>query len=124
MKALVSASLAPAGLPVHRWLPDDLGGIPCVAVGRTSVETEPSLPGSWVLRSPVFVFGDRNVTPDNQDELDQAAWKVLQLLLAIQPQGDILDVTVTGADPRVTPVGRNEYPTYVIDVVATTTRVC
>jgi len=93
---------------VHLYLPDDVTQVPCVVIGRPSIEDGVSIVAADFLVSvPVMVLGRPVRDDDAQQQLDQVADLVIDRLVQEQP------ISVT---PETESVAGLTYPAYLITV--------
>src|SRR4051794_24102139 len=67
---------------VHLYLPDDITALPCIVIGRPSIEDGvSSVVADFLVSVPVMVLGRPVRDEDAQQELDQVADLVIDRLV-------------------------------------------
>jgi len=98
------AYLSTVDWEVYGFYPDDVTNVPCVVVGRPTIDLDTQL---YAYACPVFVIGRRISDMDSQDELDAVTEEVIRAL-----NGP--DIVVTHVEPAVRVIAELNYPAYVV----------
>jgi hypothetical protein len=113
---------AGADHPVLRWLPESPNELPCYVVGRLDLDEDPSRRATQLIAVPVYALGRTLRDDEAQDELDQMADTLINLLWKpAQEPGRTTRLTRLRA--TVTTVANIEIPAYTA-TVATATAPC
>lgn len=123
-RSAVTNFLAGSPWPVHGYLPDDIGAVPCIAVPRPRL-----LPGKETLINGslvVLVVGNRIGNESASTELDDVADKVVDrfggLGKSVRIESPILRrLIVTDVTPTQVLIAGTDYPAYAITVEGTFT---
>jgi len=105
-RELLADALAPVGWDVHRFEPSSVDVVPCVVVGRPSMEIAANL---YTITNPVWVIGRRMGDEDSALELDAVTDRAVNLLRSA--------ATVTMLTPALRAIAESTYPAYRIDCV-------
>lgn len=124
LRAAVAHHLDGSPWPVHKYLPDDVGALPCIAVPRPRLSpTEANLSMGEL---PVFVVGSRITNDDSQAELDSVTDTVVQrfggLGKTVRLESPLINrLLLTDVSPTTLIVAGADYPAYTLTIQATFT---
>jgi hypothetical protein len=129
MRAVVVHHLAGAPWPVHEYLPDDVGGLPCIGV--PGVDLLPNQTTSALVDGTVtvLVVGSRITTDEAAAELDAVADVVVARFGNVArpvrfEDPAVSSITVEQAARTTVTIGGAEYPAYAITLVGALTPDC
>lgn len=105
-RTLLAEALASIGWDVHRFEPASVELVPCLVIGRPSMEIAQNL---YTITNPVWVIGRRMGDEDAALELDEVADQAVNLLRAA--------AHVTMLTPALRAIAESTYPAYRIDCV-------
>jgi hypothetical protein len=105
-RQLLRAALTPIGWDVYDVEPSNVDLVPCVVVGRPSMEIQASF---YTITHPVWVIGSRLGDEDAAHELDEVTDRAVELLRAA--------TVLTVLQPGMRAIAENTYPAYRIDCV-------
>jgi hypothetical protein len=119
----VAHHLAGSPWPVHRFLPDDVDALPCIAVPRPRLLPSQSLTVGELI---VIVVGSRLNSDDAEDELDVVADKVVArfggLGKSVRLENPLINrLLLTDVSPTHTLIAGMSYPVYTLTIEATFT---
>lgn len=124
LRDVVSHHLAGSPWPVHHYLPDDVGALPCIAVPRPRlIPADKSLTQGEL---EVIVVGSRLNTDDAQAELDVVTDKVVArfggLNKSVRMESPLINrLLLTEVSPTQVLVAGTNYPAYILTIQATFT---
>lgn len=118
----IEVVLAGAPWTVHRYLPDDVGDLPCIAIMRPSLSVgDPSTVVDG--ECPVLVVGSRLGDYSAQRDLDAVTDAVIERLGAIARPltlegSPVMRLALDAVSPTSVVVGGSEYPAYELTLTA------
>lgn len=105
-RQLIADALKPSGFEVWHHEPSDVTSVPCIVIGRPSMEVSGNL---YTISCPVWILGRRIGDQDSAIELDTVTDRAIELLRA--------EAVVTALTPLIRTVAELTYPAYRIDCV-------
>jgi len=95
--------------PVFPYYPEDAAMVPCVVVGRPTIDqSEDYQPSDFTTRLPVIILGRRIGDDDTQDELDRVSDEVIERIIPYHQ---------FNVAPGIETVAGLGYPAYVVTVI-------
>lgn len=105
-RAMLAEALVSIGWDVHLFEPSNVELVPCLVVGRPSMEIHAQL---YTITNPVWVIGRRLGDTDSAAELDTITDRAVTLLSSV--------ASITLLTPGLRAIAESTYPAYRIDCV-------
>lgn len=123
---VVAHHLVGSSWPVHRYLPDDVAEVPCIAVPRPRLTPGPGTPSIPAGALIVLVVGRRMNDDDAQAELDEVADLVVarfgNLAKSVRLEDPLIPrLVVDDVSPSTVTVAGLDYPVYAVTIAASFT---
>ena len=124
VRDVIAHHLAGSPWPIHRYLPDDVAEVPCIAVPRPRLTPSDATSSLVDASVGVLVVGGRLNDHDGQAELDDVTDLVISrfggITKGVRPEHPLVQrLVVDDVLPTTVTVAGLMYPAYALTVTAT-----